>query len=111
MPSVLEIDTSIPLLVDLDGTLTVSDTLYESFAKLLFENPVAAVASLFRVARGPAVFKRFIAQHGGNASSLPYRSDLIDLLKQEKARGRAIHLVSAADQTIADAVASELGPV
>ena len=37
MTIALNIETSVPLVVDLDGTLTLSDTLYESFAKLLFQ--------------------------------------------------------------------------
>jgi 4-hydroxybenzoate polyprenyltransferase len=110
MARTLDIETGIPLVVDLDGTLTVTDTLYEGFAKLLFQDPAAAIASLFRLARGPAVFKRFIAQSCRlDAASLPYRSPLVDVLKGEKARGRSIHLVTAADQAIADAVATELG--
>jgi 4-hydroxybenzoate polyprenyltransferase len=108
MTSGLNIETGIPLVVDLDGTLTVTDTLYESFATLLFQDPARAVASLFHIARGPAVVKRFIAQRvRPDAAKLPYRSDLVDFLRGEKARGRQIHLVTAADQAIADAVIAE----
>jgi len=110
MARALDIETAIPLVVDLDGTLTVTDTLHESFAKLLFQDPAAAIASLFRVASGPAAFKRFIAQRcRPNAATLPYRAPLVDLLREEKESGRQIHLVTAADQNIADATAAELG--
>ena len=44
MTRALNIETGVPLVVDLDGTLTLTDTLYESFAKFLFQNPVAAFA-------------------------------------------------------------------
>ncbi len=42
----------IPLMVDLDGTLTLSDTLYESFAKLLFGNPAGGARQRAAPARG-----------------------------------------------------------
>ena len=38
-----DIDVRIPLVVDLDGTLVLTDTLLESFIKLFFCNPLAAV--------------------------------------------------------------------
>jgi 4-hydroxybenzoate polyprenyltransferase len=110
MASALDIETRVPLVVDLDGTLTVSDTLYESFAKLLFRDPMAALASLLRLGRGPAAIKRFIAERSRlDVASLPYRTELTDLIRAEKARGRPIHLVTAADQAVADQVASVFG--
>ena len=69
-----------------------------------------ALASLFYLVRGRAAVKRFITQRSqADPATLPYRPDLLDLLKGEKARGRQIHLVTAADQAIADAVAAECG--
>jgi 4-hydroxybenzoate polyprenyltransferase len=96
--------------VDLDGTLTLTDTLYESFAKFLFQNPVAAFAGALHLARGPASVKRYIAKHcRPDPATLPYRAELIDIVKAEKAAGRAVHLVTAADQAIADDIARHLG--
>jgi 4-hydroxybenzoate polyprenyltransferase len=110
MASALDIETRVPLVIDLDGTLTLSDTLYESFAKLLFADPVRALASLARLGGGPAAVKRHIADRcQPDPRSLPYRQALIDLIRTEKARGRLIHLVTAADQKVADLVAGELG--
>jgi len=106
---VLEPDIEIPLVVDLDGTLTRTDTLYESFARLLFQSPLAAVAAMLRLPQGPAAVKRAIAARGLlDPATLPLRTDLIAILQAEQARGRALHLVSAADQAIVDAVAAEL---
>ena len=110
MPNPIDTDIRIPLIVDLDGTLVLTDTLHESFAKLLFANPLRALVSLASIAQGRAAFKRRIAEESGpDAAWLPYRTALIDLLRSEKARGRKIHLVTAADQKIADAVAAETG--
>ena len=110
MTIALNIENGVPLVVDLDGTLTLSDTLYESFAKLLFQNPVAAFGCALFLVRGPAAVKRHIAQRcRPDPAALPYRADLVDIVKAEKARGRAVHLVTAADQAIADDVANYLG--
>jgi hypothetical protein len=109
MANALDIDPRIPLVVDLDGTLTVTDTLYESFARLALQQPISAFASLIRLGRGPAAVKRFIAERClPDPASLPYRTDFMDLIREEKARGREIHLVTAADQAIADSVAAEV---
>ena len=110
MTSASDGEIDIPLVVDLDGTLTLTDTLYESFVKFLFRNPAAAVAGVLQLARGPAAVKRYIAERGRpDPATLPYRADLIEMIKAEKVRGRAVHLVTAADQSIADDVARHLG--
>src|SRR5690349_19445557 len=109
MASALNIDTCVPLVVDLDGTLIVTDTLHESFAKLLFRSPLAALGAALQLPRGPAAVKRAIAARSlPDPASVPLRGDLIAILHAEKARGRALHLVSAADQAVVDAVAGEL---
>jgi 4-hydroxybenzoate polyprenyltransferase/phosphoserine phosphatase len=110
MASALDVESSVPLVVDLDGTLTVSDTLYEGFAQLLFKAPLSALLSLSRLPRGIAALKRDVAQRSPlNVANLPYRPDLVELANREKLRGRPVHLVTAADQSTADAVARELG--
>jgi 4-hydroxybenzoate polyprenyltransferase/phosphoserine phosphatase len=110
MPTALNIDTRIPLVLDLDGTLTPADTLCESFVTLALRRPVAAASSVLALSRGRAAFKRHVAQHCAlDAANLPYRRELIDLATSEKSRGRAVHLVTASDQTVADAVARALG--
>ena len=63
MTSVSDVEIHVPLVVDLDGTLTLSDTLYESFAKFLFQNPVAALGCALHLTRGPAAVKHYIAEH------------------------------------------------
>lgn len=106
----LDADIGIPLVVDLDQTLILTDTLHEGFAKLLFSDPLGAFASLRFILQGRATFKARIAgQNMPDVACLPYRRPLLDLLRHEKAQGRPIHLVTAADQSMADAVAAHLG--
>lgn len=37
------IDTNIPLVVDLDGTLSKTDTLHEGIISVLFKNPIKII--------------------------------------------------------------------
>jgi 4-hydroxybenzoate polyprenyltransferase/phosphoserine phosphatase len=105
----LDVDIGIPLVVDLDQTLILTDTLHESFARLLYSNPLGALASLRSILQGRAAFKAKIAEQCmPHVACLPYRQPLLDLLREEKARGRPIHLVTAANQRTADAVAAHL---
>ena len=90
-------------------TLILTDTLHESLAKLLFSDPVAAFLALLSILQGRAAFKARIAEQVAlDVSCLPFRTSLLDLLRREKARGRSIHLITAAHQKTADAVAAHL---
>ena len=95
-----------PIVVDLDGTLINTDTLYEQFAVLLFSHiekfPKAAAALL----GGRAAFKAFHAENVALAvDTLNYNPRLIQMLETEKQAGRRIVLCTAADQRTAEAVA------
>lgn len=105
-----EAATDIPLAVDLDGTLTPSDTLHEGVLVYL-RQPVRDVVGLWKPLRaGKAEFKRTVAERTGfDPSLLPYNDEVLDWLRSERRRGRRIVLFSAADQSIAEAVADYLG--
>lgn len=103
-------DRSTPLVVDLDGTLIRSDTLYESLSKLLGVNPLYAVLLPFWLAKGKAYLKRQIAQRIRlDVSVLPYRRDVLSYLRNQYERGRPLVLATASDSLIAEQVASHLG--
>ena len=53
---------SVPLVVDLDGTLIRTDMMWESLARLLKRNPLALVAILFWWTRGRAFLKQQLAR-------------------------------------------------
>ena len=99
-----------PLVVDLDGTLTPTDTLVESLVKAVKKSPFNLFRLPFWLLKGRSGFKEMVAQHGGiQAVTLPYRSDLLVYLQAEKAKGRQLILATAAHHSIADGVASHLG--
>ena len=103
---------SIPLIVDLDGTLTPTDTLVESLIKAVKHDPAIVLKIPLWLSRGRAPFKHFIAMQAGahfDAATLPYNQVLLDYLRDEKAQGRTLILATAADARIANSVAAHLG--
>jgi phosphoserine phosphatase len=101
---------NIPLCVDLDGTLILTDALVEITRQLVREKPVMALALPFWLLRGRAAIKSKIAAHVQlDASKLPYYFSFVDWLKEEKERGRRLVLATASDITIARDVQRHLG--
>jgi 4-hydroxybenzoate polyprenyltransferase/phosphoserine phosphatase len=99
----------IPLVVDLDGTLTPTDTLVEMIIHLIKQSPLSLFLLPFWLLRGIAYFKaRVAAVTLFSASALPYRQDFVQFLVEEKARGRQLVLATAANESIAHAVAAHL---
>ncbi len=98
-----------PLYVDLDGTLIATDTLWESICLLIRQQPLRALALPIWALGGKAALKTRIAEHVcPDASLLPYRPEIVDRLRAERAAGRTIVLATAAHERIARAVAEEL---
>ena len=101
---------TVPLIVDLDGTLIDGDTLHLSLRRLLRERPWVLPVLPFVAVTGRAEFKRFVSDRVTlPAESLPYRSDVIAFLQGERRSGRPIILATAADRRVADAVSARLG--
>jgi 4-hydroxybenzoate polyprenyltransferase len=101
--------SDVPLVVDLDGTLICTDSLHELFASALFSRPAEAVGALWSLLGGRNKFKSTVSTLTAiDASTLPYREDVLAFLRSEHASGRRIYLITAAHQTIATAVADYL---
>jgi 4-hydroxybenzoate polyprenyltransferase len=98
-----------PLCVDLDGTLSKSDTLIDSLLVLARRHP-AQLAGLFGpLLHGKAAFKAYVTSHVSlDVTHLPYNRKLIEYLRQERLRGRAIYLATGANQALAQRVAAHL---
>jgi 4-hydroxybenzoate polyprenyltransferase/phosphoserine phosphatase len=98
------------LCVDLDGTLIRGNVLWECVLALLKTRPFAALILPFWLLSGRASFKhKLAAKVRLDPAHLPYRQEVIDLVRQEKHDGRRIALATAADREIAEAVSSYLG--
>ena len=104
-----ESSTSIPLAVDLDGTLIRSDMLLETFVLLIKRNPLYLFLIPLWLLRGKAALKAEIASRViFNPAALPYVQPLIDWLRSQRQRGRAVWLCTASDRRLAQAVADHL---
>jgi 4-hydroxybenzoate polyprenyltransferase/phosphoserine phosphatase len=105
--------STLPVLcVDLDGTLVATDTLHEALLLAVKRRPALALRIPFWLFRGKAGFKRRLTREAvPDAALLPYRAELLAWLKAEKAAGRRLCLITASDQSVADAVAGHLHPL
>jgi 4-hydroxybenzoate polyprenyltransferase/phosphoserine phosphatase len=98
------------LCVDLDGTLIRGNLLWECVVALLKNRPDSLFLLPLWLLRGPAFLKRQLASRVTlDPSRLPYRQQVLDLLRQEKAAGRQLVLVTAADGDLARSVTNHLG--
>jgi len=100
--------TTLPLCVDLDGTLVRTDTLVES--ALALAPTRHALPMLAALARGKAGFKAHVVGLAPpDPALLPYNEALLDWLRAQKAAGRVLVLATAANEAAARAIAAHLG--
>ena len=102
---------SLPLCVDLDGTLIRSDVLLESLLLLVKANALYLLLAVFWLLRGgKAGLKAEIAARVTlNPAELPYNQELLAWLKSERAQGRSLWLCTAANEKLANSVARHVG--
>ncbi|WP_353619179.1 haloacid dehalogenase-like hydrolase, partial [Paracidovorax cattleyae] len=97
-------------MVDLDGTLLLTDMLHESSLQLVRDAPWKAAMLPLWLAAGKAALKRRIAGQVDIAvAHLPYNTPLVAWLREQRAAGRRIVLCTASDQALAGAIAAHLG--
>lgn len=98
------------LVVDLDGTILRGDMLLETFWSAFGRDwrvPVRAGAALLN---GKAALKRYLAENSEvDMQYLPYDQDVLAFVRRWRAAGGRAVLVTAADQSLADAVSTHLG--
>ncbi len=101
---------SVPLCVDLDGTLVRSDLLFECFTLFLKQHPFQLWKVPFWLLKGRAHLKEQLALHCElDAELLPLNEDLVSLIRTERALGRRVLLVTACIQPLAQQIADRLG--
>lgn len=102
--------TSIPLIVDLDGTLIHTDMLHESAIRLFRDHPFDTLQIPFWLSEGKAHLKEKLAGRANiDPSSLPYNDELLHWLKEQKQEGRQLILCTASDASYAHSIAEYLG--
>jgi 4-hydroxybenzoate polyprenyltransferase len=100
---------SVPLVVDLDGTLVATDTLFESVLSLIRQSPASVLLLPIWLIRGKAVLKSEVEKRFKvDVRSLPYRPALLEYLRRERATGRKLVLATAAHEGTAYSAATHL---
>ena len=108
--TVLPLSVSMPLVLDLDGTLIAGDLLYKSFFSILRRNPLIVFSCAAWLLKGRAALKRQLALRNRiDWERLELHQDVLALARNEKAAGRTIVLATAADAVLAGQLASRLG--
>jgi 4-hydroxybenzoate polyprenyltransferase len=98
------------LCTDLDGTILLGDSFWESFLSLIGTHAWYIILVPFWLLRGKAALKHEIARRVTlNASTLPMRRELVEFLRAEKSKGRKVILATGSDVKIARGVAEVLG--
>jgi hypothetical protein len=107
--SAFELPASMPLVLDLDGTLIAGDLLYESFFSAIEQNPLIVFACLKWLSRGRAALKRELALRSQiNWENVRLHQEVLALALREKSAGRSVILATAADALLAKQLASRL---
>lgn len=102
--------SQLPLVVDLDGTLLLTDMLHETAVGLLRAAPLAVLRIPFWLARGKAVLKAELARrYEFDPALLPLNEPFAAWLREQRATGRRLVLCTASDERIANLVAAHLG--
>ncbi len=100
----------LPLYVDLDGTLTYTDLLFESVLLLIKRNSLYLFLCCIWLMRGRGNLKAQIASRIElDVSLLPYNNELLAYLQHQHVAGRRLILASASDRTLVQRVADYLG--
>ena len=98
------------LAVDLDKTLIKGDVLYETFWECASKDLWALFQAVGSLGSGKARFKANLARKTAiDPALLSYNNSVVDYIKEWRERGGKAVLVTATDQSIANATARHLG--
>jgi 4-hydroxybenzoate polyprenyltransferase len=101
---------SIPLIVDLDGTLVRSDLTLETLFAELGRRPAAVLGLLRLLFVSRAAFKHRLAQKASvDFAALPYDKAVLAIIDRAGAEGRRVYLASASSETLVAGVARHVG--
>lgn len=101
---------TVALCIDLDGTLIKEDVTWKATVLLLQRTPWRLGHLLYWLLRGRAYLKARLGHSVHlDPAQLTYNTELIAFIWKERQQGRTVVLATAADQSIAQAIADHLG--
>ncbi len=103
--------SELPLAVDMDGTLILTDMSWVSIKRVLLRRPWIIPGMIVKELSGRrAQWKRDLAERlVFDPSELEYHKEFLDWLTGERAKGRTLVLATASDRLIAEQVAGHVG--
>ena len=103
--------SDIPLAVDMDGTLILSDMSVISAKRVIARRPWVILGVLLKEILGKrAQWKRDLARRlDFEPSELDYHEAFLDWITAEHSRGRKLLLATASDRLVAERVAAHVG--
>ena len=103
--------SELPLAVDMDGTLILTDMSWVSIKRVLLKRPWIIPGMIAKELTGRrAQWKRDLAERlVFDPSELEYHREFLDWLTGQQAKGRTLVLATASDRIIAEQVAGHVG--
>lgn len=102
--------SSLPLVLDLDGTLIRTDTFHEMMFLSLFQKPWVLCLIPFWLLKSRAYAKVRLGQAVNlSPQTLPYNLPLLNYAKEEALKGRPLILATGTNQKLAQKIADHLG--
>ncbi|MBV9890913.1 MAG: UbiA family prenyltransferase [Rhizobacter sp.] len=96
-----------PLVVDLDGTFTLTDTLWESLVRAVKRAPMTLLRLPRWLLAGRAAFKERVYETSAwKAQSVPLNTDFVHFLEEQRHKRRIV-LATAAHEGVARAIAGQ----
>lgn len=98
------------LVVDLDGSLLATDMLHETFWNAYSTDWVVPLRAMVALLSGRPALKRMLAARSTvDVSTLPLNHQVMETIRDWRARGGRTALVTASDEHIAKSIADHLG--
>ena len=103
-------DESLPLVVDVDGTLIRSDLLHEATLGFIARNPHLAWQPLaWLIAGKPRLKSRLADVVDCHPETLPLTAEVLQKVREAQETGRRVYLASASERRYVEAVAAHVG--
>jgi 4-hydroxybenzoate polyprenyltransferase len=104
------VPAELPLVVELDGTLTPADTLWEGLVRLIKREPRSLFLLPIWLCRGRAYFAARVWERGAwRGQGLPLHLELQRYLIEQHRLGRKLVLATTANQELAQEISDRLG--
>lgn len=98
--------------VDVDGTLLRTDLLQEAVLQFVARHPLQLYRIVGWLTAGKSVLKAELAARvDPGLTTVPLRTEVVDLISAAQSEGRPVYLASASDRRYIDALADRLGGI